>query len=943
MSSGSGASSSHHEHGHIMEDVKVDQDSGIVGSCSKLGNVLRKDENFKKFDIVEDISDHHYAARRPASMLQPMKTWARKIREEWRILNKDLPDTIFVRVYESRMDLLRAVIMGAEGTPYHDGLFFFDVCFPSNYPFSPPEVYYHSGGLRINPNLYHSGKVCLSLLHTWRGFGNEKWIPGSSTILQVLVSIQGLILNAKPYFNEPGFAQLRGSVSGEKMSMQYNERTLVLSLKTMVYIMKKPPKHFEGFVIAHFRDRAHAILMSGKAYCKGVRVGCVVDKGEGRSRRFKSDVEQCMKMLAREFEQIGVKGMEEFKRGDVDDSLTRKIRAFFCISDGYVSGSLSITVDLLSKRFENGILRKLSLMIVKKIQVRCGKRVFPGSSSSMEAKLEVSSPPVNRNLKRKKMSKQNEGGISSALGGIVELDSDAGVSNSYDRKDYMDFYADDYIYKDEDEDAILKSYFDNIDLPTGVEASLPGFYDSIKMKNKMTSAVQDTFSSNGFMQSTHPDYARLNLSSMGSPNLDTASHKHNVERLPLRLSGERTKGEHATVGFSSSACPSLQLRRDAKKVKHVKGSLEAGDHRMSSGSGASSSHNTWLSAVAVYPQVVDPKVEVNEFVDVPEDGEIVSMEDAMLDQDPGVAGSSSSMGNLGNDDDDVLRKDQKFKKFDIVKDHSCHHYAAQNSSMMQPSKNWAKKIQEEWRILKKDLPDMIFVRVYESRMDLLTAVIIGAEGTPYHDGLFFFDACFPCNYPDAPPELYYHSGGIRINPNLYHNGKVCLSLLNTWHGASNEKWIPGASTMLQVLVSIQGLILNAKPYFNEPIVANSSGSVDEEKRSLQYNKHILILSLRTMAYTMKHPPKHFEDLVIEHFRDRAHAILMACKAYRKGVRVGCVADDKGKDKQEGYSWVFRSDVERCMKMLVEEFKKIGVKDMEESMSFTQKIRAFFGF
>ncbi|CAI9303728.1 unnamed protein product [Lactuca saligna] len=32
----------------------------------------------------------------------------------------ELPDTIFVRVYESSMDLLRAVIKGAEGTPYHD-------------------------------------------------------------------------------------------------------------------------------------------------------------------------------------------------------------------------------------------------------------------------------------------------------------------------------------------------------------------------------------------------------------------------------------------------------------------------------------------------------------------------------------------------------------------------------------------------------------------------------------------------------------------------------------------------------------------------------------------------------------------------------------------------------------------------------------------------------
>jgi ubiquitin-protein ligase len=49
----------------------------------------------------------------------------------------------------------------------------------------PPEVYYHSGGLRINPNLYENGKVCLSLLNTWQGKGSEVWHPSSSTILQV--------------------------------------------------------------------------------------------------------------------------------------------------------------------------------------------------------------------------------------------------------------------------------------------------------------------------------------------------------------------------------------------------------------------------------------------------------------------------------------------------------------------------------------------------------------------------------------------------------------------------------------------------------------------------------------------------------------------------------------------------------------------------------------
>lgn len=103
-------------------------------------------------------------------------------------------------------------------------------------------VHYHSGGLRLNPNLYNCGKVCLSLLNTWSGHKSEKWLPGVSTILQVLVSIQGLILNTKPFFNEPGYAHLGGSEEGEMKSLRYNEDTFILSLKTMVYVMRRPPK-----------------------------------------------------------------------------------------------------------------------------------------------------------------------------------------------------------------------------------------------------------------------------------------------------------------------------------------------------------------------------------------------------------------------------------------------------------------------------------------------------------------------------------------------------------------------------------------------------------------------------------------------------------------------------------------------------------------------------
>ena len=102
-------------------------------------------------------------------------------------------------------------------------------------------AYYHSGGLRVNPNLYVDGKVCLSLLNTWTGRGNEVWDPSSSSILQVLVSLQGLVLNEKPYFNEAGYEKQVGTVEGEKNAVPYNENTYLLSLKSMLYIMRRPP------------------------------------------------------------------------------------------------------------------------------------------------------------------------------------------------------------------------------------------------------------------------------------------------------------------------------------------------------------------------------------------------------------------------------------------------------------------------------------------------------------------------------------------------------------------------------------------------------------------------------------------------------------------------------------------------------------------------------
>ncbi|KAE9585193.1 hypothetical protein Lal_00017841 [Lupinus albus] len=291
---------------------------------------------------------------------------------------------------------------------------------------------------------------------------------------------------------------------------------------------------------------------------------------------------------------------------------------------------------------------------------------------------------------------------------------------------------------------------------------------------------------------------------------------------------------------------------------------------------------------------------------------------------------------------EILRKFQSFKQFDTVEDTSDHHFIRQNSSMKHHPKIWAKKIQEEWKILEKDLPDTIFVRVYESRMDLLRAVIIGAEGTPYHDGLFFFDVFFPSAYPKVPPQVHYHSGGLRLNPNLYHCGKVCLSLLNTWSGSKDEKWVPGVSTILQVLVSIQGLILNTKPYFNEPGYERTSGTKHGESSSLKYNEDTFILSLRTMVYMMRKPPKHFEDFVVGHFYNRARDILVACKAYMEGAQVGCLVKGGVQDVDEGdktCSKQFKDSLTGYVNMIVTEFAKIGVKHLQLPISNTNTEQA----
>ena len=151
-------------------------------------------------------------------------------------------------------DLLKgkALIIGSKDTPYENGFYLFDFSFPANYPHSPPEVTFHTndGKTRFNPNLYISGKVCLSILNTWQG---EQW-TGCQTISSVLLALCTL-LNSKPLLNEPAVnEQHRDFNNYDKIITYKNFDTAILHVLNNEYT-KIHYNMFYPILEAHFLEK----------------------------------------------------------------------------------------------------------------------------------------------------------------------------------------------------------------------------------------------------------------------------------------------------------------------------------------------------------------------------------------------------------------------------------------------------------------------------------------------------------------------------------------------------------------------------------------------------------------------------------------------------------------------------------------------------------------
>ena len=253
-----------------------------------------------------------------------------------------------------------------------------------------------------------------------------------------------------------------------------------------------------------------------------------------------------------------------------------------------------------------------------------------------------------------------------------------------------------------------------------------------------------------------------------------------------------------------------------------------------------------------------------------------------------------------------------------------------------------KRLTSEIKVLQNYLPleftNAIYIKYDEQRMDVMKAMIMGAEGTPYAHGAFLFDIFFDENYPSYPPKVTLMTTGggkIRFNPNLYNNGYVCLSLLGTWSGDAGEKWRE-QSNLLQVLISLQSIVMTDGIIYNEPAYSQGRYSKSYLNLDLGYTNIVKYANIKyAMTEQIKNPPKGFEEIVKFHFYLKKEEIMKECMKWLNEAEMikndnNCHADYSGLVSSHNYelSLILTKDKATYYNMLNDEIENLK-KCLEE--------------
>jgi ubiquitin-conjugating enzyme E2 O len=264
-------------------------------------------ESFQILDTPPP-SSHHYVHSVPGAI---SSTFMKRISKEHKILRSSLPPGIFVRTWESRLDLLRVLMIGPSDTPYEYAPFVIDFHLGSTYPQQAPEAFFHSwtnGNGPVNPNLYEDGKICLSLLGTWHADErNESWSPTKSTLLQVLISIHSLVLVKEPYYNEAGYDIHREAPETKLNSSLYSERAYFRARAFIVHALTNPVEPFHEelkYLYLGNQENSPRLLEKAIDAAKGVLENSEMDADSGERDGLRRISKGAVVMLKRQVQRL---------------------------------------------------------------------------------------------------------------------------------------------------------------------------------------------------------------------------------------------------------------------------------------------------------------------------------------------------------------------------------------------------------------------------------------------------------------------------------------------------------------------------------------------------------------------------------------------------------------------------------------------------------------
>ncbi len=185
---------------------------------------------------------------------------SRLLKDVKQIIKNPLTDQGIYYIHDDT-DMLKgyAMIIGPSDTPYFGGYYFFELNYPTDYPHTPPKVKYCTNGnnIRFNPNLYTCGKVCISLLNTWRG---DQW-TSCQTISTVLLTLCTLLCK-DPLFNEPGVSKGHRDIASYNEIIEYSN----VSIAICEIVDKNPSvylpffEYFYSFVKENFNENYDKII-----------------------------------------------------------------------------------------------------------------------------------------------------------------------------------------------------------------------------------------------------------------------------------------------------------------------------------------------------------------------------------------------------------------------------------------------------------------------------------------------------------------------------------------------------------------------------------------------------------------------------------------------------------------------------------------------------------